>query len=210
MLHYLPLLVILSYGIALSHEINHPMFLCNYAIVCCTHAFLSCLRVFHLQINCDTDETLTKDDGEEELQTRNPQMSRTYPHQRHRRHISPDEIDAAIRKVFNLSSEPHSSSFSGSSIIVSNSEAHFNSYREVMHGDQPKPLVRPTTDPFTSNLMNILKVQRNPDGKLSFVYDKFLPLQPTANTDLIPAYTRDRDSRKLFHSNVSLQHWISW
>uniref|UniRef100_A0A1A9UTI1 Spaetzle domain-containing protein n=1 Tax=Glossina austeni TaxID=7395 RepID=A0A1A9UTI1_GLOAU len=153
-------------------------------------------------INCDTDdETLTKDDGEEELQTRNPQLSRTYRHQRHRRHISPDEIDATIRKVFNLSSEPLSSSFSGSSIIVSNSEAHFNSYRDVMHGDEPKPLVRPTTDPFTSNLMNIFKVQRNPDGKLSFAYEKFLPLQPTANTDLIPVYSRNRDSPLLFPAN---------
>lgn len=114
MLHYLlPTFAVLSYDITLSHEINHPIFLCNYAIVCSTHSFLSCLRVFHLQINCDTDETFTKDGGdEEELQTRNPQLSRTYPHQRHRRHISPDEIDATIRKVFNLSSEPHSSSFS--------------------------------------------------------------------------------------------------
>ncbi|XP_037899884.1 protein spaetzle-like [Glossina fuscipes] len=70
-----------------------------------------------------------------------------------------------------------------------------------MHGDQPKPLARPTTDPFTSNLMNIFKVQRNPDGKLSFAYDTFLPLQPTANTDLIPAYTRNRDSPVLFPAN---------
>ncbi|KAL9894019.1 spaetzle domain-containing protein isoform 2-T4 [Glossina fuscipes fuscipes] len=156
-------------------------------------------------INCDNEEALARNgrssyidsnhyrpdnlyrlpeakyDDKEEFKTKDLQLS-------------PAEVDARIKNVFILTSEPHLSSFSGSSVIVSKSEARFNSYREIMHEDQSKPLARSTTDPFTSNLMNIFKVQRNPDGKLSFAYDKFLPLQPTASTDLNAAYTRNRDT----------------